>query len=184
MKKLFVLLILLILTYNVTPTIKDYTFKINQVKKAAKNKKLNTNYCILIDFSKFSGEKRMHLVNLKNYNIESSFLVAKGRGKEEFSNVAESNCSSLGMVVIGEKGHSNYGTGFKYILNGLEKTNSNVKRRNIVLHSWGGIPPFSIFPIPLYQSKGCPTVANKTLIEIDKLIKSQINKKIIIYTFK
>lgn len=184
MKKSALLLILIILTYNITPTIKDYTFKINEVKKVAKNKKFNTNYCILIDFSKFSGERRMHLVNLKNNNIENSFLVAQGRGKNEFSNVIASNSSSLGMAVIEEKGDSKYGTGFKYILNGLDKTNNNIKKRNIVLHSWGGIPPFGIFPIPLYQSKGCPTVANKTIIEIDKLIKNQRNKKIIIYTFK
>lgn len=186
MKKVSIIgvLILICIIYNITGALKGYKKEIKEVSEVAARKGFNTNYCILIDFSRHSGERRMHLVDLNTTKVVKSFAVAQGRGDAGFSNVPGSNCSSLGMAVTRERGGSMYGIGVKYVLEGLDTTNSSIRRRNVVLHSWGGIPPFGIFPLPLYQSKGCPTVANKTLTAIDKLIKGQRNKQLIVYTFK
>lgn len=184
MKKLLIVLFLVFFVYNLLPQKNKYRSQLKKVETVARSRGFNTNYCILIDFRQFSGERRMHLVNLKTFKIEKSFPVAQGRGDKSFSNVSGSNSSSLGMAVTREKGASMYGARFKYVLEGLDSTNSAIRVRNIVLHSWGGIPSFGVFPLPLYQSKGCPTISNKALLTIDRLIKKQINKKLIIYTFK
>jgi hypothetical protein len=184
MKKILIVVALALLACNFIGPRNNYEKQIEEVKRTAKNRGLNSNYCILIDFSQYSGERRMHITNLKTGRVEKSFPVAQGRGKSNFSNIPGSNSSSEGMAVTSERGGSMYGTGFKYVLDGLDSTNSAIRRRSVVMHSWGGIPFFGIFPLPLYQSKGCPTMSNKALLMIDKLIKNQTNKKIIVYTFE
>lgn len=160
---------------------KNYNDEILKIKEFSKNG-YNTNYAILIDYSKHSGLNRMLLVNLKTKEVEKSFLVMNGRGGK-FSNVVGSNNSSLGISVIESRGHSKYGNHIKYTLKGLEKTNSNIKKRNIVLHSSKYSVNFQTFPIRNARSYGCPTVSIKSLEYIDKLIQKQKNKKIIIYSF-
>ena len=105
-----------------------------------------------------------------------------GRG-DKFSNIIGSKNSSLGMAVIGKRGSSRYGNKVKYTLIGLDRSNSNISQRNIVLHSSRYSPNFQIYPFKNYKSYGCPTVSVRTLEKIDKVIKSQKNKKIIVYNF-
>ena len=151
----------------------------------------NDSYGFLVDFSIPSGKKRMFLYNLRTGKIEKSFMVAHGEGCGQeggspvsFSNVPNSLCSSEGLAVIGERDYSNYGINIKYWLEGLDKTNNNMRKRVVVIHSWEGIPDFSIYPFKIVQSQGCFTVSNNALSYIDKFISQQENTKILLYAFK
>jgi hypothetical protein len=190
MKK-FLLLFILSSFFISNFFVKNYDEEIKKVKNKTNENSFNKNYAVLIDYSLHSSLDRMHIVDLKSESIVKSFKVLHGRGDSkyfsfdrEFSNKVGSNKSSIGFSVITYKSNSSWGKGFNYRLKGLGETNSNINIRNIVLHSWGGVPNVGLFPIPLPQSQGCPTVSNKTLTFIDSLIKTEKNKNILIYTFK
>ena len=169
----------------------SYKKEIKLLKSKAATSNYNKQYGILIDYGLHSGKNRMFLISLKEEKIIYMLPVAHGSGSNavlsiptKFSNVSGSNASSLGYSFISEKGRSNYGIGINYILEGISATNSNIRKRHIVLHSHAIISPFSTFPIPTIQSKGCPAVSNVGLRYLDKLIQGQKNKKILIYSFK
>jgi hypothetical protein len=155
-------------------------------KKAVANN-YNTDYYFLIEYSMHSGCERGFLIDIRTKVIEKSFLVAHGSGLGEtdgvpdgFSNDVGSNASSLGYALINGRDYSKWGVNIKYWLDGLEDSNSNLKKRVVVLHSWGGIPDENVYPNTIIQSQGCPTVSDKTMIFIDDFIQSQSNKKILI----
>tara|TARA_R110000782_G_scaffold57434_4_gene120136 strand:+ start:261 stop:848 length:588 start_codon:yes stop_codon:yes gene_type:complete len=185
MKKILIIAIVVLIA-NIN--FNNYAKEVKHVRDYLGQNPFNKEYVILVDYGKSSGMDRMFIYNLNNNKIEKSFKVAHGRGnskifntQKSFSNVEKTNKSSLGMSVIKEKGYSNWGINVKYILQGLEKTNCNNKRRNIVLHSWSGIKEMTFYPLPLLQSQGCPTVSNSTMKYLDKFLTE--NKNVLLYTF-
>lgn len=98
-----------------------------------------TEYMAMIDFSQHSGEKRFYMVN-RTTGIVDALPVAHGAGSDPqntgyaqyFSNVPDSHMSSLGAYLIQEKYKGKYGNSLK--LDGLERTNLNVRDRVIVIH--------------------------------------------------
>ncbi|MBI6115980.1 murein L,D-transpeptidase catalytic domain-containing protein [Salegentibacter maritimus] len=190
---LFIAFLLLWLYYihSVNENVHRYNEEIEEIKSTLKNANYNNEYCFLVDFSLHSGKKRMFLYNLKTQKIERSFMVAHGEGcgqengtPETFSNIPNSLCSSEGMAVIGNRDYSNWGINIKYWLEGLDKTNNNMRKRVVVIHSWSGIPDFSIYPFKIVQSQGCFTMSNSALTYLDNFISKQDNKRILFYTFK
>ncbi len=176
---------------SVNDNVHCYNEEIEGVKSTLKNANYNNEYCFLVDFSLHSGKKRMFLYNLRTQKIERSFMVAHGEGcgqengiPARFSNMPNSLCSSEGMAVIGGKDYSNWGINIKYWLEGLDATNNNMRKRVVVIHSWSGIPDFSIYPFKIVQSQGCYTMSNNALTYLDKFISIQENKRILFYTFK
>lgn len=169
---------------------KDYSKEANRAAVIAKIGDYNTDYAILVDYSLHSGKKRLFLYNLKLGRIEKAYLVAHGEGYDSdkitpnFSNKVGSLTSSEGLGVLGSRAYSGWGIHVKYWIDGLEDTNSNMRRRVVVLHSWEGIPEYEVYPLTIQRSQGCFTVANSTMRELDKFIQKQHNKNIIIYTFK
>ncbi len=167
-----------------------YKKEVEVVKATLKEGNYNKEYCVLVDFSLHSGKKRMILYDLQNEKIKRTFMVAHGEGcgqengkPQSFSNVPNSYCSSEGMAVIGNRDYSNWGINIKYWLKGLDDTNNNMRKRVVVIHSWGGIPEFSIYPFKLVQSQGCFTISNNSLKYLDEFIFRQDNKKLLFYTF-
>lgn len=169
---------------------KSYYKEITRLKTIANIGEYNSEYTILVDFSIHSGKKRMFLYNLKSSKIEKSFLVAHGEGcnsnarTPSFSNTVGSLCSSEGFGVLGGRAYSGWGIHIKYWIDGLESSNDNMRRRVVVLHSWEGIPDEETYPFTIAKSQGCFTVSNNTMRYLDNLIKTQNNKKILIYSFK
>jgi hypothetical protein len=99
----------------------------------------NDSILSIVDFSKPSSEKRLFIIDVKNYKLLFNTYVAHGMrsGKEfakAFSNAPESNKSSLGFyktadTYMGKNGYSLH-------LIGLEKGfNDNAYRRDIVMHA-------------------------------------------------
>ena len=98
----------------------------------------NDKYVVMVDFSKSIDEERLYIVNTKTAQIEITSIVSHGKnsGKEyatDFSNVMESNKSSLGAYLTE---NTYYGIfGYSLYLKGLDKTNSLAKKRKIIFHS-------------------------------------------------
>ena len=145
-----------------------------------KAKKLNTEYCILVDFSIHSGRNRLFVWDFARDTIAFASLCAHGYGmgstasKPIFSNEPESHCSSLGHYRTGIRSYSKWGINVHYKLHGLDTTNSNAFKRDVVLHSYGPVPEVEIYPLhlPMGYSAGCPVVSDNAMRRIDSLLKA------------
>ncbi len=113
--------------------------------------------CLLADMQVHSGKIRMVVWDFSKDTIVASGLVSHGCGSHPwgkdkskddpvFSNAFDSHCSSTGKYKIGARGYSSWGIHVKYLLHGLEASNSNALRREIVLHGWEDIPDHEVFP--------------------------------------
>jgi hypothetical protein len=92
----------------------------------------------VIDFSKPSTEKRMWVFDVESHALLFRELVAHGRGSganmaTAFSNVPDSNQSSLGLFRTGESYIGKHGLSLR--LDGLERgVNDRARERAIVIH--------------------------------------------------
>jgi len=161
--------------------------KASMALKYAKDNKMDTTVCILINFKMSSKWPRMSVVDLQSGKPISRGLTCHGMGltytnKIMFSNVEGSHLSSLGKYRIGSRGWSNWGINVKYILHGLDRTNSNAKQRNIVLHSWEAIPDKQgRTRREIVKGYGCPAVSNTYMRHLDKVLKNRKNVLLWIY---
>lgn len=172
--------------YATTPHLD--TIRTKQKAKQAflfcRQKRYNTNYCILIDMSLPSGVNRFIVWNFHKNSIDISGLVSHGCGinpwsgiwskdKPTFSNAANSHCSSLGKYQVSNRAASAWGIHIKYYLKGLERTNSNAYVRDVVLHSWDQVQDKEVYPGGTPEDWGCPATSNHTMKLVDALIKNQ-----------
>jgi hypothetical protein len=158
-----------------------------------KAKGYNTAFCIFIDMKIHSGMKRAFLYDLKKDSILASGMCAHGCGtnpwastytkdKPAFSNVPDSHCSSVGKFMIGKRGYSNWGIKVNYTLHGLEATNSNALKREIVLHSWEDVSDAEIYPEGVPEGWGCPAVSNEFMKIVDPKLKSS-DKPVLLWIY-
>lgn len=174
---------------NQTKNAFDYLTQIAKIKTFTKENNYNQKIAFMIDYSLHSGLFRFFVVDLKNNTILNKGLVCHGSCKGEndgnyakqFSNTNNSYCTSLGFALVAERDHSKWGKNYKYWLNGLENTNSNMRDRVVVLHAWSGIPDKSIYPENIATSFGCPTVSINFLDELDLLLQKE--EKVLLYSF-
>lgn len=98
----------------------------------------------VLDFSAHSSAPRFHLIDVASGQVLQSFRVAHGYGSEGkrhdgyaevFSNVPNSNASSLGLYRTAETYLSDVYPGLAMRLDGLSPTNSNARSRFIVVHA-------------------------------------------------
>jgi hypothetical protein len=137
---------------------------------------LNDSIISIIDFSQPSTEKRLYVLDLKNYRVLYNTLVAHGRnsGKkfaEYFSNQPSSFKSSLGFYITGETYRGNHGLSLK--LEGLEKgINNNAGKRAVVMHGAEYVDE-SLIKTQGYigRSLGCPAVSVEEHKQIISAIK-------------
>lgn len=148
-----------------------------------KSKKMNTDFCILIDMSLHSGVSRFIVWNFKENKISNKYLVGHGCGNNTwssdeskdtptFSNEDGSHLSALGKYQLGERGRSDWGINIKYLMHGLEQTNNNALKRFIVFHSWELMSDKEIYPKGSPEGWGCPTISNNAMKELDPIIQN------------
>lgn len=98
---------------------------------------------VIVDFAKHSSEPRLHRVDLRTgAGLDAPIRVAHGIGSDPdddgyasfFSNVEESLTSSLGAA-LGAERYSGI-NGLSLRLDGLEPSNSQMRERDIVVHSY------------------------------------------------
>lgn len=123
----------------------------------------NSSLCFLIDMRLHSGKNRFFVYNLEKDSIEAAGLVTHGSGSNmngtglSFSNIPNSNCTSLGKYKIGKSYTGKFGLAYK--LYGLDNSNNRAYDRFVVLHSHDCVPTEEIAPLSICESWGCPTVA-------------------------
>lgn len=133
MKILILLINFLFVGATTNQTIVDKAIAIQKKYKVTNNK-----YVVMVDFSKSIDQERLYIVNTRTGKIEMTSIVSHGvnSGKEyatDFSNVIDSWKSSLGAYLTEDTYNGYYG--YSLIVKGLDKTNSNAKKRKIIFHS-------------------------------------------------
>jgi len=96
----------------------------------------NKAYVTIVDFNLPSTQKRMHVIDMNTGQVED-LLVAHGKNSgnnyaSSFSNKEGSLQSSLGIYLTREEYVGKHGLSLR--LDGKEPTNSNVRKRDIVMH--------------------------------------------------
>jgi len=158
-----------------------------------KKNNYNTDFCVLIDMKIHSGKKRAYLWNFKGDTAQLKGMCSHGCGanpwsgtstkdKPVFSNVPDSHCSSLGKYKVGKRGVSAWGIKVNYVLTGLESTNSNAVKREIVLHSWEDVPASEVYPAGVPEGWGCPAVSNQFMTALDEKLKAS-QKPVLLWIF-
>lgn len=163
--------------------LKDYSSKAEEALEFCEENKMNEDFFILIDMEIHSGKKRFFIWNFKKKEITHRFLVGHGCGDQRwsgdqtkenpsFSNVEDSHRTSLGKYKIGARAYSDWGVHIKYLMHGLEDSNSNALKRFIVFHSWDEVADEEIFPRGTPEGWGCPTISNESFKNIDPMLKA------------
>ena len=115
----------------------------------------------IADFSRSSSDRRFHVVDLRNGQVES-YHVAHGQGSdpghsgflERFSNDFGSYATSNGTYTTGEYYHGKYGLSMK--THGRDWSNNNAEARAIVIHNaWYAEPDVLAQHGKLGRSQGC-----------------------------
>lgn len=124
----------------------------------------NKDILTLIDFSLPSVQKRLWIVDLKNKKLLFHDLVAHGKNSGDnmatkFSNISNSNMSSLGFYVTGQKYTGKHGLSLR--LNGQEVGyNDKAMERAVVMHGANYVNTEICKSIGrLGRSFGCPAVS-------------------------
>ena len=172
--------------FSHTPNMEKMEAKAAEAKNYCVECGMNTKFCILVDYSLHSGVDRLFVWSFEQNCVIDECPVAHGRGKSKrlydrprFSNVPNSYLSSLGMCRIAERYDGKYG--ISYRLDGLDKTNSNVRVRDIVIHSFNDMPDTEIYPDYCPRSRGCVMVSENSMSRLDELLKDEQNVLLYIY---
>ena len=175
---LIVLAVALLLVYNqfCTPIITNK--RAVEALEFCKKHNMNTNYCVFVDFSMHPGKKRYVIYNLNAREAVYSSVCANGLKRNEYSNVEGSHLSSLGKyevtAVVGKMGIGEE----CLVLDGLESTNNNARKRQILIHSHKsvyynpGTYPFNIFHKNL--SWGCFVIDKRAFKKTKRIAKPML----------
>jgi hypothetical protein len=163
------------------------TDHVNEIKSiTGSDHKYSNKIAFLVDMKIKSGKNRFFVYDLQNNKILDQGLVAHGSGSEtgirgelKFSNVPNSNCTSLGRYSVEKSYLGIFGKAFK--LKGLDETNSNAFKRAIVLHQYSAVP-YEEQDYYIAKSHGCPMVNEVFFKRLEKVIESS-NSKIILYVY-
>ena len=129
----------------------------------------NARSMVVVDYARASSEERFYLVDSASGWV-SAFHVAHGRGSDpghtgylhRFSNDLGSEASSAGGYVFAEAYDGRNGRSIR--LEGLDRSNSNARARNIVVHAAPYAEPAALARLgKLGRSEGCFAVSNLTL---------------------
>jgi hypothetical protein len=139
----------------------------------------NDEVVFVADLEKPRQSTRFSVISLDTGDILAAGYVLNGRqdaqGRVMYSNVPESYTSTRGFAKVSERYTGRFGKAFR--LDGLEETNSNMRRRAIVLHAYPGVGATVSF-----NSQGCPTVSPSFLEVLDEYYIKPSCKPILLLT--
>lgn len=163
-----------------TPDISYIAF-INGVKgynKICDSLKTKFNYLCIADFEKPSTEKRFYIINMTDTSVYHIDYVAHGKNSgvlyaESFSNLPQSNQSSLGFYLVAEPYIGKHGYSLR--LDGIEKGfNDNARKRAVVMHAAEYAEPEFINQTGrLGRSQGCPAMPSEGFKKVASTIKEK-----------
>lgn len=162
--------------------------------RKARQHNADTRYLILVDYSIPSNDYRLFIWDAEQDCIVEKFWCAHGNGggstaeKPVFSNTPGSRCSSLGWYLIDRSVGVSVHYGYIYhAVDGKDATNSNARRRQILIHPWGSVDrdyqrqikhPMNVDG----RCEGCFTTTTEGFDTIDRYIKSR-QKQMLLYAF-
>lgn len=161
---------------------KDLKFEVfekalNGYNKLLKDKKIqNSDFLTVIDLSLSANKNRFFLIDFKLNKIIHKSKVAHGRNSggefaKHFSNKIGSYQSSIGFYKTAETYKGKHGLSLR--LDGLENSNSNARKRAIVIHSADYVSDLFIKKYGrLGRSLGCPSLPKEGFTNIIKHIKN------------
>jgi hypothetical protein len=162
-------------TLGLTKQAYDYAIRGFQTLRSM-GKLNNDSVIAIIDFSLSSAEKRLFVIDIKNYQVLFNTYVAHGRNSgteyaKKFSNKIQSNESSLGFYVTGDTYNGEHG--YSLHLEGVEKgINDNAYKRAIVMHCADYVNENYIKQKGyIGRSLGCPAIPEKVYKPIINEIK-------------
>lgn len=126
----------------------------------------------VIDYKQHNSKERFYIIDMESGRVEA-YLTAHGKNSDpnfdgyatKFSNVPDSNTTSLGFFLTAE---TYYGkNGYSLRLDGLSSTNSNARSRAIVIHGADYVAPGP----KIGRSYGCPAVEMRYHQELIDQIK-------------
>lgn len=158
----------------------------------ARQHNADTRYLILVDYSIPSNDYRLFIWDTEQDKIVEKFWCAHGFGggstpeRPVFSNTFGSNCSSLGWFLIERGVGVSSHWGYQYhAVDGLEASNSNARRRQILIHPWSSVSHDYEAKIsrPMNldgRCAGCFTTTDEGYKLIDQYVRSR-TKRILLY---
>ena len=152
-----------------------YAFR-GQQNLADKGMLGNENILTVCDFSQPSSQKRMYIVDVKNFKVLLNTYVAHGKNSglqfaEKFSNKIESLQSSLGFYVTKQTYFGKHGLSLK--LSGYDRGfNDNAERRAVVVHGAQYIGENRADAAYMGRSFGCPAVPQSQSAKVINIIKN------------
>lgn len=132
----------------------------------------NRRYVVVIDFSQHNSKKRFYLIDMDSGDVVG-YLTAHGKNSDpdfdglatKFSNTPDSLMTSLGFYLTAETYYGEHGYSLR--LDGLSTTNSNARKRAIVIH---GASYVTDAPL-IGRSYGCPALDMDYYAEVISMIK-------------
>lgn len=127
----------------------------------------------IIDFKEHNSKERFYIIDMVSGKVDK-YLVAHGKNSDPdfdgyatiFSNTINSEMSSQGFYLTAETYEGSHG--HSLALDGLSSTNSNARKRSIVIHPADYVSPGS----KIGRSWGCPALEPRYSYEIIERIKN------------
>ena len=158
------------------PVLATLPQKAKAAKAYARKKGFNTAVAFLIDMREDAGKNRFFVYDMEADSVRMAGLVTHGRCNKiwltgrQYGNTIGCGCTSIGKYRVGNPYKGRFGDAYK--LHGLDPSNSNAYARFVVLHSHECVPETPVYPSPICQSDGCPTVSAGFL----RLLQKEINR--------
>lgn len=149
----------------------------------------NTEIALFVDLSRHSGCCRFVVWDFARSKPILMCPVSHGSGSQRshvrsayacISNSEGSHLSSEGRALIAERYEGRYGVSYR--LDGLDASNSELRRRCIVLHGWEYTTSWPIFPISTVGSFGCPVLSRRMMQRVDAIIRDR--RDVVLYQFR
>jgi len=148
---------------------------------------LSAHYAFLLDMRLPSGKKRFFVYDFHKNRLACSGLVAHGSctthfiEKPQFSDTPESGCTALGRYEVAYEYQGKFGKAFKLV--GLDSSNENAFKRNIVLHAYDAVPENETYPKPIANSLGCPMVSHRFFDKLSQILKTE-KKPVLLWIYQ
>lgn len=135
------------------------------------NKISNKRFLGIINYKEHNSKERFFIVDMESGRVDR-YLVAHGKNSDpnfdgyatKFSNTIDSKKTSLGFYLTAETYEGDHGYSLR--LDGISSTNSNARKRAIVIHSADYVSPGE----KIGRSFGCPAIE----IRFHQLVIDQI----------
>ena len=163
--------------------------RVEELRDFCQRNDYNTRVALLMDLSRHSGLRRFGVWDFQQAKVLCLFPASHGSGSAKShvrsayakcSNADGSHLSALGKALVAERYEGSYGVAYR--LDGLEESNSALRKRCVVLHGWRYTTSFPIYPLPTVGSWGCPVLSRRAMRCVDEILKKE--EKVILWMYK